>query len=49
MAWHEVIAWIIIVAAFVATAVWCIRRIFCPASHCESCSKDCRYRKEKRQ
>lgn len=41
MEWHEILAWVIIAAAFAATAVWCIRRIVCPTSHCAECSKEC--------
>lgn len=41
MEWHEVLAWTLIVAAFVVAVAWCIRRILCPSSKCENCDKDC--------
>ena len=46
MAWHEILAWAVIVAAFAMAVVWCVRRIVCPASKCDSCDKSCMLRKK---
>ena len=45
MAWHEILAWVIIAVAFVVAVAWVIRKITCPASRCEGCDKDCPSRK----
>ena len=44
MAWHEILAWVIIVAAFALAIAWCIRRFTCPASECDKCNKNCNKR-----
>ncbi|MBQ5690919.1 MAG: hypothetical protein IIV24_05455 [Alistipes sp.] len=44
MVWHDVVAWVVIVAAVLAAVVWCVRRIICPVSHCEGCTRDCKRR-----
>lgn len=41
MVWHEVVAWTVITAAIVATAVWFVKLIVCPKSKCEGCNKSC--------
>lgn len=41
MEWHEILAWVVIVAAFIVSAVWSIKRILCPKSRCACCDKDC--------
>ena len=41
MEWHEIVAWVVIAAAFIAAAAWSIRRILCPKSKCADCDKDC--------
>ena len=46
MAWHEVIAWIIIVVAVITALIWLLRRIFCPQSRCEGCDKSCPKRRK---
>ena len=43
MAWHEILAWGIIVATFAVAATWCIKRIFCNKSKCEGCDKNCKF------
>ncbi len=49
MEWHEIVAWVVIAVAFIVAAVWAIRRIVCPASKCEGCDKECRYRRDNNQ
>ena len=46
MVWQEILAWAVIVAAFAVAVVWCVRRIVCPASKCDSCDKSCMLRKK---
>lgn len=46
MVWHEIFAWVIIIAAFIAAIAWCIKRIVCPPSKCDSCDKSCMLRKK---
>ena len=46
MEWHEILAWTIIAAAFVAIIVWLVRKIICPSSRCEGCDKECSFRKK---
>ena len=41
MAWHEWLAWIIILLALIATAIWVVKLILCPKSKCEGCNKQC--------
>lgn len=41
MAWHEIVAWVIIAAAIAASIAWIIKLIVCPKSKCTSCNKDC--------
>ena len=41
MAWHEILAWVVIAVAFIMAAAWCIRRIVFPSSRCKNCDKDC--------
>ena len=47
MEWHDILAWVVIGAAFVVAAVWVVKRIICPESHCESCDKKCALRERK--
>ena len=47
MEWHEVLAWVVIGAAFVVAAAWVVKRIFCPESRCESCDKECALKRNK--
>ena len=47
MAWHEILAWMIIVIAFGVAIVWCVRRFACPASECDKCNKNCKRRTTK--
>jgi len=46
MEWHEVVAWVIIAAAFIVAVVWCIKRIICPTSRCEHCDKKCAFKRK---
>lgn len=41
MAWHELLAWIIIAVAVTVAVIWLIRSIFCPKSACANCNKEC--------
>ena len=41
MAWHEILAWVIIAVAVIATIVWCVKLIVCPQSKCAECGKNC--------
>ena len=41
MAWHEILAWVIMISAAVIALAWCIKLIICPASRCEGCDKKC--------
>ena len=47
MAWHEILAWMVIVIAFGVAIMWCVRRLTCPASECDKCDKDCKKRTTK--
>ena len=41
MEWHDILAWVVIVAAAATAVVWLIRRLICPTTHCEGCNKNC--------
>ena len=41
MAWHEVVAWVVIAAAIAISIVWVVRLIVCPKSKCANCNKEC--------
>ena len=41
MAWHEILAWVVIAVAFILAVAWCIKRIVCSKSRCEGCDKSC--------
>lgn len=41
MAWHELLAWIIIAVAVTAAVVWLIKSLFCRNSACANCNKQC--------
>lgn len=47
MVWYNILAWVIIAVAFAVAIAWCIKRIICPTSHCESCDKECALRKKR--
>ena len=41
MAWHELLAWVIIAAAVISAIIWLFKSIFCPKSVCANCQKQC--------
>ena len=47
MAWHELLAWVIIAVAVVAAVVWLTKSLICPKSTCANCHKQCPLNRQK--